>query len=424
MRLAEAKLLEMALRFSGDNYITDPLIEVFDTPIPRSSVPCLSKHRRRRSDFNDDFVIHGIKVSPSQKQRLPTNKPRAALPLVLLHGYGGASAYYYRNLVGLHSYFPVIFSLDMLGWGLSSRPRFSLCDKSVETAESFFVDSLEAWRVKHDIDKMILGGHSMGGYLSVAYCEKYPDRVQRLLLVSPAGTPEATDEAYARLQEMIGSGWSRKMALSTYRYLFNQGRSIGEILRSLPKKAGLARVAKFVNSFPAITDEDERRVLTSYLYYNMVLPGSGEYCINRFLNHFAFAKHPTIHRIPNLRVEHVSFFYGDRDFMDIHTGGLAVQRVCAEKRSQRQSAPTIAVYRIRDAGHLPMWGVNTKEFNAGIILGAGGCPRDALGPDTSTPAEEFFQKEDGTREQADAPNVLQSRSVKRDGLSASSMKKD
>lgn len=37
---------------------------------------------------------------------------------------------------------------------------------------------------------MTLIGHSLGGYLSTAYALKYPSRVDRLVLLSPAGIPE------------------------------------------------------------------------------------------------------------------------------------------------------------------------------------------------------------------------------------------
>lgn len=414
MRAAEAQLLEMAQRFSsrlqGDESITsDALIEVFDTPISRLSVPCLS-HHQRRADPNEDFRIHGVKVSSFNSFAVNNVELGvSAVPLVLLHGYGGAAAYYYRNLVGLHSYFPIIYALDMLGWGLSSRPTFSLCEETVEAAESFFVDSLEAWRAKNDVDKMILAGHSLSGYLSVAYCEKYPERVQRLILISPAGTPEETEEAKAQLQDMIGSSWSRKTVLSIYRVLFHQGRGLGEILRVLPKRFGRARVKKFVESFPAIADEDEKDAASTYLYHNMVLPGSGEYCMNRFLNHFAFAKKPTIHRIPKLQVGHVSFLYGDRDFIDIHAGGLAVQHVC--DKQQYPTAPTVTVYKVRNATHLLMWD-NWEEFNAGMILAAGGNPHDVLGPEAPTPTKESYQNETATRRQASVPRILHALSVK------------
>lgn len=79
-------------------------------------------------------------------------------------------AYFYRNFAGLSRYFDTMYSLDLLGWGLSSRPRFDPKDSNMETAEAFFVESLEAWRAKNGIGKMTLAGHSMGGYISVAYC--------------------------------------------------------------------------------------------------------------------------------------------------------------------------------------------------------------------------------------------------------------
>ena len=47
------------------------------------------------------------------------------------------------------------------------------------------MDSLEQWRESMGIDKMILLGHSLGGYLAAVYALKYPERVQKLILVSP-----------------------------------------------------------------------------------------------------------------------------------------------------------------------------------------------------------------------------------------------
>lgn len=60
-------------------------------------------------------------------------------------------------------------------------------EKRVHEAESFFVDSLEEWRVKMGLEKMTLVGHSLGAYLSVVYALRYPTRVSKLVLLSPAG---------------------------------------------------------------------------------------------------------------------------------------------------------------------------------------------------------------------------------------------
>lgn len=56
-------------------------------------------------------------------------------------------------------------------------------------AEDFFVQALEDWRKSVGAEKMCLTGHSLGGYLSAAYTLRYPERVSKLILLSPAGIP-------------------------------------------------------------------------------------------------------------------------------------------------------------------------------------------------------------------------------------------
>ena len=122
---------------------------------------------------DETLVIHGIRLDALDEQQKVSK-----YPLVTLHGYMNGALCYYRNLVGLTKYFPTVYSLDFLGWGLSSRPAFHPLDNSVQATENVFVESLEAWRKAQQIEKMVLAGHSMGGYLSGAYCEKYLEQVE------------------------------------------------------------------------------------------------------------------------------------------------------------------------------------------------------------------------------------------------------
>ena len=50
------------------------------------------------------------------------------------------------------------------------------------------MDAIEDWRRAKKIEKMTVAGHSFGGYLSTCYAYKYSNRVERLCLISPAGT--------------------------------------------------------------------------------------------------------------------------------------------------------------------------------------------------------------------------------------------
>ena len=115
--------------------------------------------------------------------------------LVMLHGYGAGLGFFYKNFEGLsraHGW--KIYALDLLGMGRSSRPPFKVHTKdrqgSITEAENWFVDALEEWRVQKKLDRFTLLGHSLGGYLAVAYALKYPGHLNKLILASPVGIPE------------------------------------------------------------------------------------------------------------------------------------------------------------------------------------------------------------------------------------------
>jgi len=124
--------------------------------------------------------------------------------LVMLHGYGAGLGFFYKNFEGLSRVRGwKIYALDMLGMGRSSRPPFKVHAKDqpgkIAEAENWFIDALEEWRVLKKIDKFTLLGHSMGGYMAVAYALKYPGHLDKLILASPVGIPE---DPYAMQAEM------------------------------------------------------------------------------------------------------------------------------------------------------------------------------------------------------------------------------
>lgn len=115
--------------------------------------------------------------------------------LVMLHGYGAGLGFFYKNFEGLsRARGWKLYALDLLGMGRSSRPPFKVHAKdrqgSITEAENWFIDALEEWRVQKKIERFTLLGHSLGGYLAVAYALKYPGHLKKLILASPVGIPE------------------------------------------------------------------------------------------------------------------------------------------------------------------------------------------------------------------------------------------
>merc|ERR1712232_716971 len=111
--------------------------------------------------------------------------------------------------------------------------------------------SLKVWRLgaKFIKEKMILAGHSMGGYFSVAYCEKYPERVDRLILISPVGVPHLEGE-----HEIKTTSFTARALFSLAKTFWRNNITPGSFIRSLSEFRGRDLVRRYVNGrIPAIT---------------------------------------------------------------------------------------------------------------------------------------------------------------------------
>jgi proline iminopeptidase len=102
-----------------------------------------------------------------------------ATPVIMLHGGWGAE----------HS--GLVDAVKALG----DRYRFifydqrgSLRSPSPDSLITFdrHIDDLERLRQELRLDKLTIVGHSMGAVLASAYASKYPNRVEQLILLSPA----------------------------------------------------------------------------------------------------------------------------------------------------------------------------------------------------------------------------------------------
>lgn len=267
--------------------------------------------------------------------------------LVMLHGYGAGLGFFYKNFEPLSRLKGwQLHALDMLGMGRSTRPAFRINAKKKENAmkeaEDWFVDALEEWRVKRKIDRFTLLGHSLGGYMAVAYALKYPGHLNKLILASPVGIPEDPYAVNAEMPEPSESTMASEVTKSQ-RSITDSSDSgsdepkvnhaniltasartnsaaDGRLRRTIPRWFGYlwdANISPFTlvrwagplgprlvsgwtsRRFSHLPSE-EAKVLHDYAYSIFSLRGSGEYALAYILAPGAFARNPLIRRVQDV----------------------------------------------------------------------------------------------------------------------------
>lgn len=273
----------------------------------------------------------------SQPQDLEKNlEPGAAL--VFLHGFGAGVGIYYAALPPLRAAWSgPVFALDWFGCSLSSRPEWTLghgqqADPS--EIERFFIDPLEQWRIATGIERMIIVGHSLGGYLGGCYATRFPQRVENLILASPAGVTGKMD---------VPSTHPPSLKLNLMNWMWNDA-GINPLI-------GIWRLSTLVGRGPLrvwFRQFDEaswlkREKLVEYHYQSTLHgPISGGHCLTGLLDAPFSARCPLSERLIGFKA--FAFIYGSRD--SHHQNAKLGLRSLREKMGDEPK-----VLRVAGSGH-------------------------------------------------------------------------
>jgi pimeloyl-ACP methyl ester carboxylesterase len=118
-----------------------------------------------------EIILHGHRLSYRSAGRGPL--------LVLLHGIAGSSATWEDVMLRFSEHHTVI-APDLLGHGESAKPR---ADYSLGAHANTIRDLLGA--LGHERGTVI--GHSLGGGVAMQFAYQFPERCERLVLVSSGG---------------------------------------------------------------------------------------------------------------------------------------------------------------------------------------------------------------------------------------------
>ncbi|NPV76620.1 MAG: alpha/beta hydrolase [Anaerolineae bacterium] len=116
----------------------------------------------------------------------------SGMPMVFLHGFPLDHTIWYSVVDILNSSDLQIILPDLRGHGLSPAPE------GVYTMDLMANDILNLLD-ELGIQKAILVGHSMGGYVSLAFSRRYPDRLAGLALIATQALADSPEKRQSRL---------------------------------------------------------------------------------------------------------------------------------------------------------------------------------------------------------------------------------
>ena len=118
---------------------------------------------------------------------------KGPLPLILVHGFPFEHSLWNEVAAQLESETRLLLP-DLRGYGLSPTPE------GIYTMEAMAAD-LKALLDRLGIQRVALSGHSMGGYVALAFAEAYPERLAGLAMVMSAAAADAPERKTARYQQ-------------------------------------------------------------------------------------------------------------------------------------------------------------------------------------------------------------------------------
>ena len=174
------------------------------------------------------------------------------MPLVLIHGYPLDHSIWNETISQLENDFDLILP-DVRGFGESSTvdAPYTLSDIANDLAA--LLDSL-------GVERTTLAGHSMGGYIALAFAKAFPERVTGLALVSSqtaSDTPERKEGRYKTAADVSQKGVQIVADGMTDKLTPNQ--SVRDVIRPLIAKQSVAGVTGALKAMA------EREDLTSFL---------------------------------------------------------------------------------------------------------------------------------------------------------------
>lgn len=194
--------------------------------------------------------------------------------VVLLHGFGEDHSVFSRQVEVLQKYFRV-YTPDLPGSGKNFDHVWQSGTESIDWMAEWMYEQLS----RKGISSCIMLGHSMGGYITLAFAEKYPEILQGFGLIHStafADSPqkkENREKAILFMEEKGGYAFLKTAIPGLFRPEFSQ--VFPDVIQELISKAGRFRTESLIAYYRAmINRQDRSKVLKEAAVPVLLVAGS------------------------------------------------------------------------------------------------------------------------------------------------------
>lgn len=167
----------------ADDGVEESAIDAFIKDFQENFVPPEDDEVESGASLNAETEVDGRKIS-----YMRANEQSDAVPVLLIHGFGGDANNWVLNLELLSGSRPV-YALDLIGHGGSAK---DVGDGALTT----LVDSVAGFMKAVGIKRAHIVGHSLGGAIAILLAERLGQGCASLTCIAPAGLSDEVNPLF------------------------------------------------------------------------------------------------------------------------------------------------------------------------------------------------------------------------------------
>lgn len=249
--------------------------------------------------------------------------------VLLIHGFGGSAITFFRVIPEMMKHFYVI-AIDLLGFGASDRPEYEFdeFDKTI----GFFTVSIVTLLNFLKIEKLIIVGHSMGGFVASHLSQMIKERIIALFLVGAAGltSKNFTNEEFDVMFGKIGRWYAvPPQFVKVFNYLTFDKKV--PLFNWVSKDVKLEMVAAYFDEQAPYLNIEERELFVRYFKVVHELGSCGHNALFTLLKYGSYSEYPIIKVLTENPDITAFMYYGENEWLDIDHYKLELDRLGLQK---------------------------------------------------------------------------------------------